>query len=316
MNPAHPHPAYDRLFRPNRLSLGLVMPLMQAAGDMPDPAGQFAHAMRADQLGFDALWVRDVPLNSPDYPDPVGHLDPWVHLGALAVQTRRIALITGAIVAPLRHPLHVAKAAMSVDVVSNGRFILGLGTGDRPAEFAAFGAQHAQRAQLYRSHWERIAAALGPGARVIPDAGAEDPAAPFEMRPRPVHGAVPMLVVGSSQQSLEWIARHAGGWVTYHRPYEVQQGRFALWKKAVDKEAGRFRSFTEAYNLRLSLDAGAAPEPIELGYSLGRHALVDMLGQRREMGTNHVMFSLAASSRPVTEVMEELAGDVLPHFRP
>lgn len=310
------HPTFRRLFHPGRLTLGLVLPLTEMRQEEIDPMEQLAYATQADRLGFDALWVRDVPLNSPDYPDPVGHLEPWVHLGALAAQTRRIALITGAIVSPLRHPLHVAKAAMSLDVLSNGRFVLGLGTGDRPPEFSAFGQSHAKRAEIFRAHWERIAAALGKNSRVIADiADGTDPVA-FEMRPRPVHGEVPMLVVGSAQQTLEWIARHAAGWVTYHRPYEVQKGRFDLWRKAVDKHGGgAFRSFSQAFNLQLTEDPVAAPNPIELGYRLGRHALVDMLVQHREMGINHVMFNLSTIGRPVAEVMDELAGDVLPQFR-
>ena len=92
-----PHPAFDRVFAPGSLSLGLVLPVSRGGETVPDPGGQLAVARRADELGFTALWVRDVPLNSPDYPDPIEHLDPWVHLGALAASTRRIALVTGAI---------------------------------------------------------------------------------------------------------------------------------------------------------------------------------------------------------------------------
>jgi luciferase-type oxidoreductase len=310
------HPVHDRLFRPGRLSLGLVMPLTDLTHPRIDQPAQFAHAALADELGFDALWVRDVPLNSPNYPDPVGHLDPWVHLGALAARTRRIALVTGAIVTPLRHPLHTAKAAISVDVLSHGRLVLGLGSGDRPPEFAAFERRHAERAQTYRAHWERIAAALGTPSRVLVEPDASGVPGPFEMRPAPVHGRVPMLTVGSSQQTLEWIARNADGWATYHRPHAVQQGRFALWKNAVDRMAGgRFRSFSSAFSLQLSEDAGAAPEPIALGYHLGRHALVDMLEQQRQMGVNHVMFNLTASRRPVADILRELAREVLPRFQ-
>lgn len=310
------HPTFHRLFRPGKLTLGLVLPMTEIRQDETDPLEQLAYATQADRLGFDALWVRDVPLNSPDYPDPVGHLEPWVHLGALAAQTRRVALITGAIVSPLRHPLHVAKASMSLDVLSNGRFVLGLGTGDRPPEFSAFGQSHVKRAASFRARWERIAAALGKDSRIVADIADDIETVDFEMRPRPVHGMVPMLVVGSAQQTLEWIARHAAGWVTYHRPHEIQKGRFDLWRKAVDKHGGgAFRSFSQAFNLQLTEDPGAAATPIELGYRLGRHALVDMLGQHREMGINHVMFNLSAIGRPVTEVMDELAGDVLPLFR-
>jgi len=310
------HPTFRRLFRPNRLSIGIVMPMSHQAVRTTDPAQQFALAALADRLGFAALWVRDVPLNGPSYPDPLGHLDPWVHLGALAAHTRAIALVTGAIVSPLRHPLHVAKGAMSADVVSNGRLILGLGSGDRPPEFAAFEQDYSQRAQRFRRHWDRIAAALGTPSRILLDDGDIDANEAFEMRPGPTHGSVPMLTVGSSQQSLDWIARNAAGWATYHRPHAVQQGRYALWRTAVDRVApGAFRSFSSAFSLHLSEDPHAAPEPITLGYELGRHALADMLEQHRAMGVHHVMFNLTATGRPVSDVLEELAQEILPLFQ-
>jgi len=311
--PAPGHPTFHRLFHPDRLSIGLVMPMTEVVVRTTDPAQQFARAALADRLGFAALWVRDVPLNAPSYPDPVGHLDPWVHLGALAAHTRAIALVTGAIVSPLRHPLHVAKAAMSADVVSNGRLILGLGSGDRPPEFAAFGQQYPERARHFRQYWERIAAALDQPSRILPDESEAQEA--FEMRPGPVHGRVPLLTVGSAQQTLEWIARHADGWATYHRPLEVQRGRFTLWRNAVDRAAsGKFRSFSSAFNLRLDEDPDAPPEAIALGYRLGRNALIDMLGQHRDMGVHHIMLNLTATRRPVEDILEELAQDVLPLF--
>ena len=314
--PAPSHPVFQRVFRAQRLSLGLVLPLTAQREDDPDPARQRELAALADRLGFDALWVRDVPLNSPGYPDPVGHLDAWVHLGALAAQTRSIALVTGAIVAPLRHPLHVAKAALSLDALSKGRFILGLGSGDRPPEFAAFGRRHGERAALYRAHWARIAAASGAQQRIIGDQEDEAQPTPFEMRPRATHGEVPMLVVGSAQQSLDWIARNAHGWATYHRPLAVQRGRFELWRAAQQRAAGgQPRGFAEAFNLRLSEDAGAPPQEIELGYQLGRHALLDLLEQHRAMGIEHVMFNLTGGGRPVAEVLDELAREVLPRFQ-
>nr|WP_315401279.1 hypothetical protein [uncultured Duganella sp.] len=61
------HPVHDHLFRPGRLSLGLVMPLTDVAHPRIDQPAQFGHAALADELGFDALWDRDVPLNSTNY---------------------------------------------------------------------------------------------------------------------------------------------------------------------------------------------------------------------------------------------------------
>lgn len=155
--PARPDVAH-RVFSAGQLSIGLTLPLLRTGHVVADFDEQLELAALADTLGFRVLWIRDVPLNSADYPDPIGHLDPWVLLGALASRTRRIALASGAIVLPLRHPLHIAKGALSVATLSGGRFVLGLGSGDRPPEYAAFGVDAETRRDRYRAHWDVVAA--------------------------------------------------------------------------------------------------------------------------------------------------------------
>lgn len=302
----------SRVFSPSRLSIGLSLPVLRPQSDIADFREQIEIARHADAAGFRALWVRDVPLNSADYPDPVGHLDPWVLLGALAVHTKQAALISGAIVLTLRHPLHIAKGAVSVSHLSGGRFILGLGSGDRPPEYAAFGQDAEQRRDLYREHWGTVAAALAPVARVIPDLA--PPGAPeFFLLPRPA-AQVPMLAVGSGGQSVDWIARHAIGWMTYHREPNVQRARYAMWRAAVERSAaGAFRAFGAAMRLELSEQANEPATPVALGYRTGRLALVDLLQAMREAGTHHVTFNLA-TQRPARDVLDELAAEVLPLF--
>src|SRR5690606_16985637 len=88
--------------------------------------------------------------------------DPFLWLAGLASVTRDIALGAAAIVLPLRHPLHVAKASLTLDRLSAGRFMLGLGSGDRPAEFASFGQDRDARREIFRRHWSVLRAALAP----------------------------------------------------------------------------------------------------------------------------------------------------------
>ncbi|MBN3767701.1 LLM class oxidoreductase [Burkholderia sp. Ac-20365] len=301
-----------RVFAEDRLSIGLTLPLLRAGQIVADFREQTGLAALADALGFRALWVRDVPLNSADYPDPVGHLDPWVLLGALASNTKQIALASGAIVLTLRHPLHIAKGAGSVQTLSEGRFILGLGSGDRPPEYAAFGRDAEERRELYRTHWETVAAALGDTPRVIPDLRPDD-APEFMLLPRPLV-AVPMLAVGSGGQSVDWIARHSIGWMTYHREPETQRARHSMWRAAVDRlQKPSFRAFGVAMRLDLSDDPYEPATPLSLGYRAGRHALLAVLNEMRENGTHHVTLNLG-SDRPVSDVMEELAAEILPAF--
>jgi luciferase-type oxidoreductase len=304
--------AAQRVFSEDHLSIGLTLPMLRAGRIVADFREQVELAMLADKLGFRALWVRDVPLNSADYPDPVGHLDPWVLLGALASNTKQIALASGAIVLTLRHPLHIAKAARSVQALSEGRFILGLGSGDRPPEYAAFGREPEERRELYRAHWETVAAALDEPSQVIADSRPDD-APEFFLLPQPPT-PVPMLAVGSGGQSVDWIARHSIGWMTYHREPEKQQARHSMWRAAVDRlQQPGFRAFGIAMRLDLADDPRENATPLSLGYRAGRHALVELLADMRTNGTHHVSLNLN-SDRPVREIMEELAADVLPHF--
>lgn len=147
--PASPT-ALDRLVSPDgRPTLGLELPLDndwgatrlrtdQAAGrpfGVPDLTEHARIARLADSLGFAALWVRDVPLHDPGHFGDAGSVfETFTHLGRLAAVTERAVLGTAAVVLPLRQPLLVAKAA-TVDVLSGGRFVLGLASGDRPVEY-------------------------------------------------------------------------------------------------------------------------------------------------------------------------------------
>jgi luciferase-type oxidoreductase len=268
-------------------------------------------AAAADELGFAALWVRDVPLNGNWYPERFGHPDPMAMLGALAMRTRHAAIGSAATVLTLRHPLLVAKAALTIDQLSKGRLVLGLGSGDRMAEFVAFERSFDERRELFRRHWERVAAALETPPRVLMDDGTESSEA-FEMRPAATRH-IDMLAVGSGGQTLEWIARHASGWATYHRPPDVQRDRYALWRKAVERATpGEFRSFSTAMSLDLLDHADAAPEAIELGYRTGVAGLRSILEAMRDLGTHHVLLNLVPNGRPPGEVIEQIARDVAP----
>ncbi|HEV7310272.1 TIGR03571 family LLM class oxidoreductase [Ensifer sp.] len=302
-----------RVFREGALSIGLSLPLLKQGQTVIDVREQLELAGLADRLGFRALWVRDVPLNSADYPDPVGHLDPWALLGALATQTERIALATGAIVLTLRHPLHIAKAAASIDALSEGRLVLGLGSGDRPAEYAAFGKNTDARRDLFQRNWEIVSAALGHPSHIVPDLAAPD-APEFLLLPA-IRSDIPLVAVGSGSQSVNWIARHALGWMTYHREPDAQKARYAMWRDAVTRDAaGAFRAFGVTVKLDLSADPDEPATVIPLGYRVGRRGLVDLLKGMRDGGTHHVSFGLSAPARSLRDVVAELGSEVLPLF--
>ncbi len=304
-------PGFRRMFAAGRLTLGLFFPIEAFERDHPTMRDQERLALRAQALDFAALWCRDVPLRDPSFGDVGQVYDPWVYLGWIAAATRDIALATGSIVLPLRHPLHVAKAAASVDQLSRGRLVLGVASGDRPVEFPAFGVDIERRASLFREDFETIRRVLETAFPVLKTSrgvltGAAD------LVPKPI-GRLPLLVTGNSGQPLPWIAAHSDGWISYPRSIERQAETVARWRAHVEEAApGRFKPFAQSLYVDLDADAQLPPTPIHLGFKSGREFLLRFLEASRGIGVNHVILNLKYGARPAAEVLEEIGSEVLP----
>lgn len=110
----------------------------------------------AEALGFSAIWLRDVPFYVPVFGDAGQMFDPFVYLGVLAAQTKNFALGVASIVLPLRHPAYIARVAATADVLSAGRLILGVASGDRPEEYPGLNMTFEDRGERFRESFEYI----------------------------------------------------------------------------------------------------------------------------------------------------------------
>ena len=123
---------FNSVFTPQQMSIGVVIPIENYAhGPVSTMQHHLARVQLIEQLGFKALWLRDVPFNVPSFGDAGQTYDPFTYLGFLAGQTTEIALGAASIALPLHHPVHVAKSAATIDQLSGGRMILGVASGDR-----------------------------------------------------------------------------------------------------------------------------------------------------------------------------------------
>ena len=104
-------------------------------------------ARAAEAAGFDAVFVTDHPIPSPDFARVGGHhsFDPFVTLAFVAGATSRLRLLTFLVVLPYRHPFVTAKAAATLDLLSDGRLVLGVGAGYMREEFEAMGLSMSER---------------------------------------------------------------------------------------------------------------------------------------------------------------------------
>lgn len=121
------------------MHLGVILPNF-GAGSTPGAIRRVAEA--AEEHGFDSIWVTEHVLVGPEAADPYARVyAPLVTLAWLAALTERVALGTSIVVLPLHHPVHIAKEAATLQELSGGRLLLGLGIGWHEDEFRFLGAQ-------------------------------------------------------------------------------------------------------------------------------------------------------------------------------
>jgi probable F420-dependent oxidoreductase len=194
-------------------------------------------AVAAEELGFDAIWFGEHPF-SIEYTSEratgysthhhvggrhkgsvvdtsVSHLlDPWVALGAMSSVTTRLRLATGVIALPLRHPLMVAHHAASLHAFSNGRFMLGVGSGWMREEFDAMDMP-------FESRGERT----DEGLEILRLAQSGQPFAFHgkhfdfkELQVSPAATPYPLVIGGNSKRALRRAAEHGDAWFTSGTP--------------------------------------------------------------------------------------------------
>jgi luciferase-type oxidoreductase len=295
---------FNSVFKPGKISFGVFFPIEAYSGAVPKMEKQIMLGQKVEQLGFSALWFRDIPLLDPQFGDAGQIFDPWVYLSYVAAHTTRVALVTGSIVLPLRHPIHVAKAAASIDQLSNGRLILGVGIGDRPREYQAFGIEHSGRQRAFRESFTKIKKIWNDFSET--DRKERSIYSDLDLLPKPTAGKVPLLVTGSSGQDLEWIATHADGWIYYPRELQVQQENILRFRNELKKLSLSDKPFAQSLYIDLSGNDDERPTPIHLGYRLGSKSLASLLGYLRDTGVNHIVFNLKYGVRPADEVLERL----------
>lgn len=307
------HRGFRQVFRPGRLSLGLVVPIERYdRSRVPTLADHLDRVQQAEALGFASVWLRDVPFDVPTFGDAGQVFDPFVYLGVLAAQTHCIGLGVASIVLPLRHPAHVAKAAATVDVLSGGRLLLGVASGDRPDEYPAMGLPFDDRGVRFR---DSVAYIRGVHGGPVPfDSPFGVPRRDLRLLPRPTSGQLPLLITGSSRQSLAWRARHGDAWMTYPRPSRAMAEVVSDWRETLRGERAPDKPLMQPLYLDLVDDDDAPIEAIHLGVRTGIHGLLSWLAALEQAGVNHVALNLRFQRAPVPAILERLAEAVLPRF--
>nr|WP_240509903.1 TIGR03619 family F420-dependent LLM class oxidoreductase [Streptomyces malaysiense] len=227
------------------LTHGIQLPVQSQSGLFAEaweagagPADLVAVARAADRAGFGYLACCDhvaIPRRLAPAMGTVWY-DPVATLAHLAAVTERVRLLSHVAVVGLRHPLVTAKQYATLDHLSGGRLVLGVGAGHVREEFEAVGAEFERRGALLDETIDALRAALGP--EEYPEHhGERYDFAGLGQRPRPARRHVPLWVGGSSPAAVRRAALKADGWLPQGDPRGRLPGRIARIRRLREEAA-------------------------------------------------------------------------------
>ncbi|MGI5353091.1 TIGR03619 family F420-dependent LLM class oxidoreductase [Streptomyces sp. CA-250714] len=301
-------------FPPGQLAFGIQLPVQSqstlyaesweaAAG----PAELLAVARAADQHGYAYIGCCDhiaVPRRLAGAMSTVWY-DPVATLSFLAAATERVALLSHVAVVGLRHPLASAKQYATLDHLSGGRLLLGVGAGHVREEFDALGVDFEARGAVLDETVDALKAALGEEEFPV-FAGERFSFADLGQQPRPAQRPrPPVWVGGSSPPAVRRAALRGDGWLPQGDPREDLPPKIARIRRLRESAGLAEHPFT----------VGAIAEPLYVGrpaWDVGRRtrhgspaSLADTLRPYRDMGVTQLQ--LRFRSRSLDELLDQLA---------
>jgi len=173
-----------------------------------------AMARLGEQIGFDSVWVGDHLLYRDAELGARGPREAWTMLAAIAASTSRIALGPLVACASFHNPAMLAKMAATVDDISGGRLILGLGAGWNETEYHAFGFPFDQRVSRFAEAFTIIRSLLRDGR--VDFEGKFSSARECELLPRPRPGGPPLMVGSTGERMLAITLPHVDSWNAWY----------------------------------------------------------------------------------------------------
>jgi probable F420-dependent oxidoreductase len=291
-----------------RYCVSLQTDQLSKGAEFASGAGISEVARAAEAAGFDAVFVTEHPFPENEWLASGGHhaLDPFVALAFAAAATTNLRVLTNLCVVPYRNPYLVAKAALTLDVASNGRLILGCGAGYLEPEFAALG-------QTFDDRNDRFDAAIvamkeawtGEPVKV------ETSGASHTMLPRPVQQPhPPVWIGGNSRRALRRAVELGDGWMPFPNPAATAARRHTPELVTTQQLAARLDEAREigAASGRTLRDVMFSPVGVDAYGAPGwdAEAFTQVVDEMAALGVTMLAVHIPANSR--AEYCDLLAG--------
>jgi probable F420-dependent oxidoreductase len=265
-----------------------------------------AIAQKAEQVGLESVWTFEhviVPIDyaskypyNPDgkmgVPPEANFLDPLIALTAIATQTTSLRLATGVNILPQVSPLYLAKQAATLDLISNGRFSLGVGIGWLREEFEALGVPFEARGARFDDYV--VAMKKVWSGDVVEHQSQFLSWSGFKSYPIPVQKPhVPVIIGGSKGKAFERIAKHGDGWYAPTARFDQLPPLLSELDQAC-KAVGRDRATVEVSCMWIPAMEG-----------------LDVVERYAEAGVDRLIIPLQALGGPPIEALDKLGNEML-----
>jgi probable F420-dependent oxidoreductase len=295
------------------VKIGVVVPAAEAdsevKGETPGWPLLRSFAQAAEARGFDSLWMFDHFFDKAKDGTVTGQHEAWTVVSALAAVTERVQIGTLVMCSSFRSPGMIAKMAATVDEVSGGRLILGLGAGWHDPEYEAFGFPADHRVDRFEEALQ-IIVPLVRGATVTFE-GRYHQARNAVLVPAPTHH-IPVLIASFGTRMLGLTARYADAWNTawFGAPDRVLTERFAAFDEAMSAEGRDPASVSRT--VAIIVNDSEQPVPQDDGsedssFSGSVGELAGAVDAYEELGVDHLIVLL----QPLTEAsLDRLAAAI------
>lgn len=269
----------------------------------------------AEKLGFDSVWVSDhvaVPNSQVGRFSKIFY-DPFVLLAAIAAKTEKIILGTSLIILPYRNPIIVAKSISTLDLLSSGRVVFGVGTGWLEDEFNALGVPFNDRGKRTNEYLE-----------IIKNLWVEDSPrfkgsffdySDIEFYPKPIQSPYPPIWVGgNSLKAQERAAAYADAWQPTWITPEEMKGSIEFINNYLLENGLKKDAFTFSVRNRIVIGDKGLNEP-ECYFKGSTRDIIDQVNKYRDIGVSHIVFDPETDSDEETFVMiETISREIISKF--
>ncbi len=282
-------------------------------------------ALRCEKLGFDSIWISDHVILPKKYKSRFSEIlyDPFVLLSSIAAQTKRIKLGTSVLILPYRNPIVVAKMVSTLDMLSDGRVIFGVGPGWMKEEFDTIGIpfnDRGRRANEYIKIFKELWNNDEPNFK-----GEFYNFSEIKFYPKPLQKPHPPIWIGgNSNKAIRRAIELGDGWhPVWFGPDEMLEKINLLRKHAVD--AGRsLDNFTFSIRNRLRIlkkgektrdDSTKWRGDLTFHFYGTTKEIIKYIEQFKNFGVSHIVFDIdVRNDRNMFNTLDIFSKEIMPAF--